>query len=444
MQQSTNYLQGEEDESKQKRKYNVITADLAQVISDVREFFENEKKDKKRFDVSRVVDRTAECLKISKSTVKVVTRKVRAGKEFPEGEHRNRNMEVPDEMIGSVRESIMGMYKKKEPVTLDTLLSKLQDKIATRNSGWKWGRTTLYNFLTNRMSYSYKMRKTYHQSLKEDIVVAQQRVKYCNQVQAYRKEGRTIYYQDETWVNKNMTPLKIWLDEHGEGGSALPAGKGQRSIISHVGSEAGFVDQARLIFRGKNALSDSDYHTDMNQEVFQDWMETKVFPNVPAGSVIVIDRASYHTVLTKETKPASSSMTKHEFATWLIEHKIRAKKLKTIDNFLTLKRVELATICKNNKPKAKFEISEMADKHKLKILILPVAHPELNPIEMIWSMMKDYIKKKNVNYSLTDVEKFANEFFETFDNAIWMKCVEHVKKVEQEYLDVADEVPFSM
>ena len=74
-------------------------------------------------------------------------------------------------------------------------------------------------------------------------------------------------------------------------------------------------------------------------------------------------------------------------------------------------------MCSKHKPKPRYEVVELAKKHKMKILYLPVAHPELNPIEMIWSMMKDYIKKRNVNYSLTDVEKFANEFFDTYDES---------------------------
>ena len=79
-------------------------------------------------------------------------------------------------------------------------------------------------------------------------------LKYIQQVQAYQAEGRPIYYQDETWVNKNMTPVKGWIDENGEGAPPLPQGKGARSIISHVGSEAGFLEGARLIYRGRNAL----------------------------------------------------------------------------------------------------------------------------------------------------------------------------------------------
>ena len=113
----------------------------------------------------------------------------------------------------------------------------------------------------------------------------------------------------------------------------------------------------------------------------------------------------------------------------------------SVDNFMTLKCVELAAMCSKHKPKPIYEISEMAKKHKIKILYLPVAHPKLNQIEMIWSQLKTYIKRKNVNYSQSDVEMFANEFFDIFDETEWVKCIDHVKEIEDQYLNAADDVP---
>ena len=289
------------------------------------------------------------------------------------------------------------------------------------------------------------MKKSYHEGLKENVDIADQRVKYIKKLQEYRSEGRKIYFQDETWVNSNMTFPKAWFDEENSSEIAsLPAGKGERSIICHIGSEDGFLEPAQLIFRGSKSLKDADYHSEMNAYVFQDWMKTKVLPNVPKDSVIVIDRATYHMTLTENTKPAPSTSKKQQFAEWLVEKKVKVKKMKTVDDFMSLKRVELAALCKKHKPKPKYMISEVAAKFKVKILILPVGHPEMNPIEMIWSMMKDFIMKRNPNRSLKEVEKLANEFFDNFDKVEWKKCVEHVKKIEEEYLEIADEIPVEM
>ena len=115
------------------------------------------------------------------------------GQEFPEFEHRKREMAVPEEMIPTMRKAIMGMYKEKLHVTLDTLLQKLKARIATRQSAWIWFKTSLYNFLTNKMNYTYSEKKSHYESIKEDVVIAEQRIKYIKQLKAYRDEGRAIY-----------------------------------------------------------------------------------------------------------------------------------------------------------------------------------------------------------------------------------------------------------
>ncbi|DAZ93081.1 TPA: hypothetical protein N0F65_010097 [Lagenidium giganteum] len=183
-----------------------------------------------------------------------------------------------------------------------------------------------------------------------------------------------------------MTPSRVWLDDEGEGGFAVPQGKGERLIICHVGGRSGFVVGAKLIFRGSKALKDSDYHTEMNASVFMDWMKRRVFPAVPRRSVIVIDRATYHTTLTDATKPARSTFKK----------------------------------------------------------ILPVGHPELNPIEMAWGYVKAYVAKRNNTFSLAEVERLAHEALDTFDASQWARYEDHCIKVEQMFITHADEAALDM
>ena len=118
--------------------------------------------------------------------------------------------------------------------------------------------------------------------------------------------------------------------------------------------------------------------------------------------------------------------------------------MKTVTDFMLLSRVELAGLCKKHKPKPKYEIVELAAQYKLKTLYLPAGHPELNSIEMIWTTINDFIKKTNVNRLLKEVKELTNEIFNTFDNSKWMNCFEHVKKVENEYLEVAGFTPVAI
>ena len=52
---------------------------------------------------------------------------------------------------------------------------------------------------------------------------------------------------------------------------------------------------------------------------------------------------------------------------------------------------------------SKFETSTF----KLKILFLPVVHPEINPIEMVWGVIKRKVTERNVNFNLSELEDIA-------------------------------------
>lgn len=98
----------------------------------------------------------------------------------------------------------------------------------------------------------------------------------------------------------------------------------------------------------------------MNPTVFLDWLKKKVLPVVSPRSVLAFDRATYHTMLTDETKPAKSTYRKLEFANWLVEHDVQWEGKASVDEFMSLTRVELAAICKANKPKPIFLAATLA------------------------------------------------------------------------------------
>ncbi|KAH6933851.1 hypothetical protein HPB50_018606 [Hyalomma asiaticum] len=77
-----------------------------------------------------------------------------------------------------------------------------------------------------------------------------------------RRQQRTIYYLDETWVNAGHTEETVWTDtkvmsrqdafrQDLSTGLRAPSGKGGRLIVLHAGSAEGFLDGAALVFRAK-------------------------------------------------------------------------------------------------------------------------------------------------------------------------------------------------
>lgn len=308
--------------SKRKRRFRVVTEDIATLVDDCRRFFERELEQNQRIILSCPVERTAEAFDISDRTVRRICAKLESGEAF-EDDTRNRDMVVPEYFIPVIRQTITQMYVDNKHVTVTTLLAELTTARVTRSSGWKWSRATLHRFLTTKMRYTHGSRSTYYEQLKENASVAAQRSKYIREIKAYRSQGRPIYYQDETWAKKNMTPINVWVDECGSGGFKVPIGQGGRSVICHVGGASGFVENTKLIFRGSKSLKDADYHTEMNSNVFLDWMERRVLPNLQPNAAIFVDRASYHRTLTPESQPVKSNWKKADLIDWLFPRKFR-------------------------------------------------------------------------------------------------------------------------
>ena len=49
------------------------------------------------------------------------------------------------------------------------------------------------------------------------------------------------------------------------------------------------------------------------------------------------------------------------------------------------------------------------EKFSIKILFLPVPHPELNPTEMVWLFVKQSLGSRNLKFNLSTVEELTEE-----------------------------------
>ena len=95
---------------------------------------------------------------------------------------------------------------------------------------------------------------------------------------------------------------------------------------------------------------------------------------------------------------------------WLTKHGIAYD-----DSDLKVKNI------KDAKPTKQFETDVIADKFTHKVLRLTVAHPELNPIELAWSVVKGYVAKHNQKFTLKEVKALVLEAINTVTPATWRK-----------------------
>ena len=216
----------------------------------------------------------------------------------------------------------------------------------------------------------------------------------------------------------------------------VPSGKGERSTISHVGcADTGLLDRCFLFFRGSKSNKDSDYHTEMNWEVFSHWCETKVIPTIrftQIPSVIVLDRTKYHTVLDEEDRSPVNSWNKKRFVDSIVQWESipdnwpsNWRNLKSKPRrFQRVRHVYPNPNCKIQKTTKRFDI---------KILFLHVALPEVNPIAMMWSFLKRNIAAKSKNFKLSEVETETAVQIEDISASDFHKYAAYARKEEYQY-----------
>lgn len=66
------------------------------------------------------------------------------------------------------------------------------------------------------------------------------------------------------------------------------------------------------------------------------------------------------------------------------------------------------------------------------ILRLP---PNLNPIELVWASLTDFVAKRNDNFSFNDIGTFYNKFFEHFSTDDSKSRCKHVINKEKNYTE---------
>ncbi|CAF4509343.1 unnamed protein product [Didymodactylos carnosus] len=94
-------------------------------------------------------------------------------------------------------------------------------------------------------------------------------------------------------------------------------------------------------------------------------------------------------------------------------------------------KAELLEIAYKNLPLKEFMPDKAASKFGVQVVRIPVKHCVLNPIELVWSGLKNFVRSQNVRFSLTDVEQRANEWLSSLGPEHVAPYFEHVRKHEE-------------
>jgi len=81
-----------------------------------------------------------------------------------------------------------------------------------------------------------------------------------------------------------------------------------------------------------------------------------------------------------------------------------------------------------------YAIHRLLADHGHTVLRLPPYHPDLNPIEQIWGVVKTRIAAKKVTFKQQDVQQLAEKNFAAVTMEEWAAVCRHAISVEEEYM----------
>ncbi|XP_072940847.1 uncharacterized protein [Epargyreus clarus] len=297
--------------------------------------------------------------------------------------------------------------EKKLP-TVGSLLRKLQDEFNFQGSP-----TSLRRIL-KRLGFQWKKTADNRKIVIEQSNIRLKRIEFLLQIARYRGEGRPIIYTDESYVESPQLGPKEGIKKK--------KSKGQRVIIVHAGSRAGFVPNALLLF--KAGTKSGDYQDKMNFQNYEKWLKTQLIPNLPPRSVVVVDNASYHNK--KEDHCPASNGLKSDMQAWL-----REKGISFSPEMLKPQLYKLILL--NKEKNIKFNMDHMLEEYGHTVLRLPPYHSDLNPIEMAWLAIKGYVANKNINWNINKVMDLIREKCDMMGEPEWMELCAKVESIEDEY-----------
>ena len=89
-----------------------------------------------------------------------------------------------------------------------------------------------------------------------------------------------------------------------------------------------------------------------------------------------------------------------------------------------------------HRPAPRYQVQHLAGRFNIKILISPVAHPELNPIEMVSGTVKMALKRAHVDFTMAALKALVDVEFTKITADIWYRYEDHAINMEEWYRDV--------
>lgn len=325
-----------------------------------------------------------------------------------------------------LRSTVYDFYKNNEIPTVEMVFRKLNERqydiVCCRNTLRNWLKKIGFRFKTINKRVA----------IMESKRIVEWRCLYLEAIKKYRNENKPIYFLDETWYDTHDTAKKGWTDGTKNCQvTALPPNKGTRLVILHCGSSDGWVNDGLKLCGKKMENCNVDYHQNMESQIFEEWFENSLIPNLKPNSVIVMDNAPYHS--RQLTKIPNTSSRKSDIQDFLREHDLYYEE--------HYNKKQLLEVLRTKKFEKIYAVDEMAKKHGHTVLRLPPYFCIFNPIELIWGQLKKRIRRKNSFPKFDNkVVDLIREECSKIGSEDWRKKIEKVSEYENYYRSLHDTV----
>lgn len=367
-------------------------------------------------------ERVAEVLGMSARAVRQLVQRQRTS--LPSTDPQAKPPAIDNFTIGAIRRHMHARFASKEYVTVESVLEglKVAEVVPLSTS-----ETTMRRILHQmRFRYRTSQRKMYVR--KESLDIVCRRIKALRYLKQHRENDRQIVYLDETWFTTRMSHGKEWVDATQPSTSAtysrqVPPGDGERFIMVAAGTKNGFIDGSVLSFVAKNKTD--DYHGEMNSDLFLRWLTTHLLPALDEPSVLVLDNAPYHSMLTEESRCPTTATKKADLTNWLVQRGIAVPAGAT--------RPELLLLSRQHRPETQYVVDCLVREWGHEVVRLPPGHPELNAIEQVWGAMKRHVRSSLQRFTRADLHARLEEAKQLATSEIWAAAVRRARQFEDAY-----------
>jgi len=397
-----------------------FTPEMKQLIVNLKQHFDKEKKAGKTVSTRNAIGRVAHGLGVGEVTVKRIMADHKQGKVLvvEKKERGKPPCRLSLNLQPVIRDFIRQKNLKGQQISAEQIRKYLLQKHSVE--------IPMSTFLRSlsRLGFTYGVGKR-RTALKEQDYVVLARRRYLRRKIANRNNDGSLkrpeVYLDETYINKNHSGQFTWYLEEDGPWVNKPSGKGPRVIVIHAITVNGWVDNAQLVFEANKRTG--DYHGQMNWGNFSQWFETQLLPNIPANSLIILDNARYHNVFAESAFPISTTR-KEVLCNWLDKNSIPW----TTD----MLKPELYELCKRLAPAPEYKLDQIAEAAGHSILRTPQYHPELQPIETCWGVVKNYMAA-HCDFTMKNFREYLPLAFAKVTSRTCKSLIAKVVKQEEKY-----------